>query len=434
MGADLASMHRMTVSRCLASLLLVWAAGCAAQSAQPDAAGEEQDITALASNYERKTADEKQAVVWSNTASDEYCKAAATAPSSGRYNLGALQAWGPAENEDALYPPVQPPARLAPSVSQESYLSAACQVALASDVAPKISTMERINALFAQKGAFDHNGDEIDAPRFKIIHVSGSAAAVAFQTVKASGESSVRYSGLLAPGQQIPGILRMGDAGVPIGDTIFGMALKLFVDGQPSRNIHGMTRINGQQSNREPFALPLTNLLLWNEGTNPGVVAFLKTLQLVKPDSLQVPIDHFARITPDGHDLGAGAVSYPHEVAFMPEPRVAQVVHQLLADNPTMDLRQALNAIPVGTVLYRMRARQNGPNGVCNEFTEIGRIVLTTPLVASSYEDRTLFFRHNRGKWRIDGSRLAPWVEGNDNEALDVNAENRQLATQTCSN
>ena len=427
-------MRRSTVTRCLLSLLFVWAAGCAVQSAEPDAEGDEQGITALASAYERKTASDKQAVVWSNMASDEYCKAAAGAPDSARYNLDALRAWGPAEDNDALYPPVQRPAGLVPSASQESYLSSACQLALASDVAPKISTMERVSALFGQKGAFDHNGDEIDAPRFKIIHASGSAAAVAFQTIDGSGDSSVRYSGLLAPNQQIPGILRMGDAGVPIGDTIFGMALKLFVDGQPSRNIHGMTRINGQLDNREPFALPLTNLLLWNEGTNPGVVAFLKTLQLVKPDSLQVPIDHFARITPNGRDLGAASVSYPHEVAFMPEPRVARVVHQLLADNPTMDLRQALHAIPVGTVLYRVRARHNGPEGVCNEFAEIGRIVLLSPLVASSYEDRTLFFRHNRGKWRVEGSRLAPWVDGNDNDALDVNPENRKLATQTCRN
>lgn len=119
---------------------------------------------------------------------------------------------------------------------------------------------------------------------------------------------------------------------------------------------------------------------------------------------------------------------------FMPEPRVARVVHQFLADNPTMDLRRALHAIPVGTVLYRVRARHNEPNGVCNDFAEIGRVVLVSPLVASSYEDRTLFFRHNRGKWRVDGSRLAPWVDQDSNDALDVNIENRKLATQACSN
>ena len=422
-------MLRSTFSRALATLLVTSAVGCAAQSSEPDAEMAEDGVTALARNYERKTAIEKQAVIWSNMASDEYCKAVAAAPAS--YNLRALQAWGEPANDGALYAPVQLPAQLAPSASQESYLSSRCQAALAVDATPGVSTMQQVRALFGQKGAFDHNADEIDAPRFKIIHGAGSAATVAFQTVNAP---AVRYSGLMAPGQQIPGIVRIGDAGIPLGDTIFGLGLKLFVDGQASRNTHGMTRINGQASNREPFALPITNMLLWNEGTNWGVVAVLKTLQLVKPDSLQVPVDHFARITPDGRDVLAG-ISYPNEISFAPEPRVTKVIHQLLADNPTMDIRQAFRAIPVGTVLYRVKARRNGPNGICNDFTELGRVVLTSPLVASRYEDGTLYFRHNRGKWKTVGGRQVPWVAGeSDDGTVDVNEENRNLATQDCSN
>jgi hypothetical protein len=212
------------------------------------------------------------------------------------------------------------------------------------------------------------------------------------------------------------------------------MGLKLFVKGEPSRNIHGMTRINGQPSHREPFALPMTNMLMWNEGTNPAIVAFLTSLQLVKPDSLQVPIDHFARITADGRDL-VGSVTFPQEVSFAPEPRVARVIHKLLADNPTMDIRQAFRTIPVGTVLFRMSARRNGPNGVCNEMAEIGRIVLVSPLVASSYEDRTLFFRHNRGKWKKQGNRHVPWASGDSESGTeDVNEESRAAVTQDCSN
>jgi hypothetical protein len=424
-------MDRSMFSRGLAAFLLASAVGCAAPTEEPDAEVEEQAVTVLAPDYERKSASEKQALLWSNMASDEYCKSAANAPGSAQYNLRALQAWGAPANDSALYRPVQLPARLAPSASQESYLNTACQRGLGSGAMPGVSTSERARALFGQKGAFDHNGDEIDAPRFKIIHGSGSAAAVAFQTVNGAPQS-VRYSGLLAPGQQIPGILRIGEAGVPLGDTIFGLALKLFVDGQPSRNMHGMTRINGQPNEREPLALPITNMLLWNKGTNFGVVAVLKTLELVKPDSLQVPVDHLARITPDGRDI-AQPVTYPHEVTFTPEPRVSRVIHQLLADNPTMDIRQAFRAIPVGTVLYRVSARRNGPKGACSDFAEIGRVVLVSPLVASSYEDRTLFFRHNRGKWRTEGNRKVPWTSDESNKGtFDVNEENRDLATQDC--
>lgn len=425
-------MIRSTFSRACAALLLVSTVGCAAPSTEPDADVTEDGVTALARDYERKTAVEKQAVIWANMASEEYCsKARPSALDPAPYNLRALQTWGAAADDGALYAPVQLPAQLAPSASQESYLNPRCKAALEADAMPGVTTMEKVRTLFGQKGAFDHNADEIDAPRFKIIHSSGSAAAVAFQTVKSP---AVRYSGLMAPGQQIPGIVRIGQAGVPIGDTIYGLGLKLFVNGQASRNTHGMTRINGQPDERQPFALPITNMLLWNHGTNFGVVAVLKTLQLVKPDSLQVPVDHFARIMPDGRDVVQG-VSYPNEISFVPEPRVARVIHQLLADNPSMDIRQAFRAIPVGTVLYRVKARRNGPGGVCNDFTELGRVVLTSPLVASPYEDGTLYFRHNRGKWKTEGNRQVPWVAGDSNEGtFDVNEENRNLATQDCSN
>jgi hypothetical protein len=429
------------VSRAIPALLLVASIGCAGSETEPDANVQDQDITTTGGDYEKKTALEKQALLWTNMTSNEYCKLPAATPDPAPYNLGALKAFASPVDDKAFYKAVQMPEKLAASASEQSYLSSKCQGALAAAPASDASTKDRVRALFAQSKAFDHSADEMDAGRHKIIHVHGSAAAVAFQTnngfgPKAFGETGPRprYSGLLAPGQQIPGILRIGEVGVPLGDPIFGAALKLFVDGQPSRNIHGMTRINGQPNRREPFALPVTNMLLFNQGTNRGIVGVLKMLQMVKPDSLQVPIDHFARIMPDGRDLFEG-VSYPHEVSFTPEPRVADAVHQLLADNPTMDIRQAFRAIPVGTVLYRVTARRNGPGGVCNDFVEIGRVVLVSPLVASPYEDQTLFFRHNRGKWRAEDKRHVSWMPGErEDGAVDVNVENRNLVTQDCKN
>ncbi len=88
----------------------------------------------------------------------------------------------------------------------------------------------------------------------------------------------------------------------------------------------------------------------------------------------------------------------------------------------------------MGTVLYRVKARRNGPDGACNDLAEIGRVVLVSPLVASSYEDRTLYFRHNRGKWHSGGSQRTPWLAGESSgKTFDVNEENRDLATEDCS-
>lgn len=415
------------------------ALGCGAAGEGESVSDQEQFTTALPGDYESKRAREKQALLWKNVVADEYCAARASGPS--RYDLRALREMPPPEDERGIYADVVPPAGLAAAAPEASYMSAACDTALAATGSGGGTTMDRVRSAFTQSAVFDHSADEMPSARRKIIHTEGSAAAVVFQTVNSMSPRGfgqppqwLRHTGLLAPRQQIPGILRVGEVGVPLGDPIMGMGLKLFVDGQPSRNIHAMTRINGQEDIRDPFRLPMTNMLLWNEGTHVGIVAVLKTLQLVKPDSLQVPIDHFARVTPDGRDLLQN-VSYPHEVAFLPEPRIADLVHALLAANPTMDLRQAFRAIPVGSVLYRVTARRNEPGGVCNEFAEIGRIVLASPLVASQYEDLTLYFRHNRGKWREEGGRSVPWVSGeSDRGTTDVNEENRTLVTQDCTN
>jgi hypothetical protein len=65
----------------------------------------------------------------------------------------------------------------------------------------------------------------------------------------------------------------------------------------------------------------------------------------------------------------------------------------------------------------------------------VGRVILASPFVASAYEDRTLYFRHNRGKWHVRDGRHVPWVSGETAEGtVDVNEENRTRSAQECSN
>jgi hypothetical protein len=158
----------------LPALLVASAIGCAAPEAQSEADTQNEALTALPRDYEKKSGLEKQALLWANMASDEYCKNAPPAAAHGPYDLRALDAWDAPDDDRYYYPPVQAPEQLAASTSQASYLTSECEHALTSGAAPKTSTMEKVKTLFSQGKAFDHSDDEIDAPRYKIVHVTGA--------------------------------------------------------------------------------------------------------------------------------------------------------------------------------------------------------------------------------------------------------------------
>ena len=79
----------------------------------------------------------------------------------------------------------------------------------------------------------------------------------------------------------------------------------------------------------------------------------------------------------------------PYRVEFMPTPTLT--ASQPNAEDFSRDFRTVLSTIPAGTTLYNivLFPDQNAPNG-----TVAGRIVTTTPLVASQYGDERLYFRH----------------------------------------
>lgn len=210
---------------------------------------------------------------------------------------------------------------------------------------------------------------DIRPPRTKIFHPFGSVAQVGYEA-----RPGHRFTGLFATGGA--GLARLSLA-TDAETFIPGIALKLFVAGKPSVNIHAIPSFEPQES--KDFFLRAPS----NEIPPPTAVAIKLFSKLASriADPLHRPVDHVAAVKPDGSVVESPVA--PHRIHFRPAG-----VH--FPANSTKDFRELLATIPVGTVIYAVHAET--PQGEVH----IGDVRLLSPLVASEWGDRVLHFKHER--------------------------------------
>ncbi len=217
---------------------------------------------------------------------------------------------------------------------------------------------------------FDQQGD-VRPARDKPFHPFGTVAKVAFEPVDGSP-----YTGLFASGAQ--GIARLSLA---VDDAAYnpGIALKLFVDGAPSRNVLAINSLE-PQAGRDFFARPLSNVLPKPRSWAVRIVAWLTSF-VASP--LVRPVTHLAEV--DARGRAAITPKAPYQVIFQPAgvhfPRDAK-----------LDFRDQLAKVPAGVVLYDVLARAT-PEALPSK---IGVVRLQSAFVASSFGDRELHFHHPR--------------------------------------
>jgi hypothetical protein len=231
-----------------------------------------------------------------------------------------------------------------------------------------------LHAGFDLAGAFAENGDEMLEGRIKVIHMFGSAAAVDFVA-----DGSSPYTGLLRGGG--PGLIRLSLA-VPLkstGQFIPGMALKLFVDGSPSRNVVAMEKLEGQGDDHNYFAHAFTNWLPDPVDTNTKVGRWM--FERAVQDAIHLRVDHLANISSRGE---------PVDPWFAPEQLIFKPL--ITMDSNCTDFREELAKIPGGTELYQVYGRTVP---LQNPEIYIGKIVTTSEFVAGPYEDELLYFQHD---------------------------------------
>jgi len=193
--------------------------------------------------------------------------------------------------------------------------------------------------------------------------------------------NSAGYTGLFEGAQ---GVMRLSLAGneESLSSYTPGIALKFLVDGQPSRNILVMNRLEGQGEDRNFFSLPFSNVIPAPEATNFKLleIAFKRVLDPAN----ELPLGHLASVTKYGKEVQNPQA--PWQIILVPTPEAQRVG----ALSPKDDHRFQLSRLKPGTVLYTVQARRLRGG----EPERIGSLRLTTPLVPSKFGDERLFFQH----------------------------------------
>ncbi len=218
---------------------------------------------------------------------------------------------------------------------------------------------------------FDMGADE-RTPRTKIFHPYGAVAKVVFEPVAGHG-----FTGLFA--HRTPGLVRLSLA-VDDEEYVPGIGLKLFVDGQPSRNVHAIPSFDGQAS-RDFFARAPSTVI--PEPSNLAIKMFARLARRIA-DPLRRSVDHVAAVSPSGAAVTSPRA--PYQLVFQPAS-----VH--FAPDTRADFRTELaRRVPAGSVIYTVHAK----DPATGQLIRLGQLRTESGFVASAHGDRMLHFLHAR--------------------------------------
>jgi hypothetical protein len=222
----------------------------------------------------------------------------------------------------------------------------------------------------------------------KAIHAHGSVAKIKFVPT-----ADTPFTGLFKGADY--GLLRLSVTGDP-SDRGFapGLAIKFFIDGQPSQNFSALVSLIGQGKNYNFFAREFSNIVPVVNSFGPRLINLIFRRVTKYPTKLYLQdlaeTDQYGRTESHPH--------YPSQVFLVPNPEVQ------FPESPPHDFRSDLEAIAPRTMLFSVYA--NDPQKVGDELMDrpeyrqqaqlIGHIETTSEFVTSSYGDSQLFFRHQR--------------------------------------
>jgi hypothetical protein len=230
------------------------------------------------------------------------------------------------------------------------------------------------SGLFTQNNrvSIDHESDVMPPFRKRRIHTYGDVATVELVPV-----SGTPYGGMLGGGCALARISLAATPGLnPITP---GLALKLFVDGERSVNVHAMPSLDGQGDDTNLFARTYSTVLA--PPTRPALQPVLVLFAAASPHPLRIGLDRLATVRPDG---GVDVAPIPTELRFLPTAAA-----QLPSSSP-LDTRDLLAGIDPGTTLFAVYAVPAGGAAPVH----VADLVTTSPFVASRFGDEALFFQH----------------------------------------
>lgn len=209
--------------------------------------------------------------------------------------------------------------------------------------------------------------------RPKIIHGLGSSALVRF--IPTEDHS---YTGIFS--KESIGLARVSTSD-PSKFTP-GMAVKFFIDGKPSVNIHVMHGLTHDQEQCHPFKDSFSNII----DPPSGFLAFAaKTFQIIAKEkggnANHLTLDHLA-------DVGEETPKAVHKIEFRASKKALS-----LPFHCSYEYREIMSYtyLKEGVKLYDVFA--NSSEG--EELKKIGELMLDSSFVTSEYGDKVLFFQHD---------------------------------------
>ncbi|QMT61493.1 hypothetical protein [Legionella sp. PC997] len=235
--------------------------------------------------------------------------------------------------------------------------------------------LEKLKGLFNLKPTFDYASDELPEGRVKIIHANGSVGKIAW--IPAEGHP---FTGFYQSGGI--GLVRLSLATPPADDTyIPGMAIKILISNHSSLNLHVMNLLEGQKENWNYFAKDFSNQI--PHPTSWTLIAIEKIFEFTRDPANNLPLWHLAAWSSEGKYNGIPV--FPERLYFRP----TSSVKDLIPETSREDFRVSFLQVPMGP-LYEVYGEYQG-----TEY-HIGTLVLESPLLASNYGDKKLFFQHQR--------------------------------------
>ncbi|WP_454782141.1 hypothetical protein [Legionella sp. WA2022007384] len=235
--------------------------------------------------------------------------------------------------------------------------------------------LEKLKGLFNLKPTFDYTSDELPEGRIKIIHANGSVGKITW--IPAAGHP---FTGIYKSGGV--GVARLSLATPPADDSyIPGMAIKILISKHSSLNLHVMNLLEGQKENWNYFAKDFSNQI--PHPTSWTLTAIEKIFEFTRDPANNLPLWHLAAWTSEGKYNGIPV--FPERLYFRP----TSLVNDLIPETSREDFRISFLQVPMGPI-YDIYGEYQG-----TEY-HIGTLVLESPLLASNYGDKKLFFQHQR--------------------------------------
>lgn len=239
-----------------------------------------------------------------------------------------------------------------------------------------------------------NDSDELDVGHRKLVHAWGAEARFRF----VSSKSASGYTGIYESGSDCV-IGRLSMATKPTKtNTVPALALKFFISGHKSENLHIMNSTSGQKSHNF-FEMPFSNIIPPPDSFAKRLIQRIFRKAAVAygakdPDPTHLTVEHLAKIQVDG--TAVVAPKSPFRLIFKPTKAASVFMKDATVDT---DFRTNLARYPVGQAMYDVYAVDEGESADDLPASKIvGQLIPTTRIMASSYGDEKLNFQHNMEK------------------------------------